>query len=426
MKPEDKITIGLIASFTTYVALRLLRDRAYLKTVKGVGRLKRRIYKEVAIAQDYGIDFTKSYLELEDIDKKNLSNLGRGMMWKQSKRSIESGKSYEESYYNSLKRAWNAISGLDGVGTIKGDKFPVKNADGETALIWYNHDGYIFPEDLKIQPAVEHVQSESKQSLDELEEDLKKARKRIARRGGTQHLKDLITPNLQNDEPANEQHIEVPEHSLTIQQKILKKLPYLKTYDHPDGVVVSDKFNYVVWVKQYNQNGELLYEAPQMAFIGLEKANEYKEKAAKAFKDSKTDLQYKYKSLMEVRKYSVIPVRKVKIESISGIGLLIDLPEQDNRWIDDRDILNPTSLKDDSYNIDLAVNDSDFIQVIDPIIPGGGGGNVIIPEEPGGGSAEHDGGEYIEPVVTPVEKPTNNNSKLPLILAATSLLLTKI
>lgn len=105
------------------------------RKAKGIGRverIKRRIYKEVSLAQQAGVDFTKRYNELTQSEKAALERIGESVGWKQSKRAIETGKTYTESYYNSLRRAWNAVSGIDGVGAT----YHVRDANGNVCLTW--------------------------------------------------------------------------------------------------------------------------------------------------------------------------------------------------------------------------------------------------------------------------------------------------
>lgn len=102
---------------------------------KGIGkveRIKRRIYKEVSLAQDAGVDFSRKFQDLTGDMRDAIIEVGQSVGWKQSKRSIESGKTYAESYYGSLRRAWNAVSGVQGIGRA----YDVRNADGDVVLTW--------------------------------------------------------------------------------------------------------------------------------------------------------------------------------------------------------------------------------------------------------------------------------------------------
>lgn len=106
------------------------------KRIAGIGkveRVKRRIYKEVSMAQQAGVDFSKKFPELTTQERQALERVGHDVGWKQSKRSVESGKPYVESYYGSLRRAWNAVSGISGIGATSYD---VYDRDGNVCLTW--------------------------------------------------------------------------------------------------------------------------------------------------------------------------------------------------------------------------------------------------------------------------------------------------
>lgn len=120
------------------------------KQIDGIGRIKRRIWKEVSDAQNLGVDFGKKYSELDRYDLQYLKTVGMRYGWKQSKRSADSGKSYTESYYNSLRRAYNSITGVQGVGRSGDyDEWKVYNSNGKTALVYREY-----------KDAIEHVESE--------------------------------------------------------------------------------------------------------------------------------------------------------------------------------------------------------------------------------------------------------------------------
>lgn len=128
-----------------------------------IGRIKRRIYKEVSLAQSAGVDFSKNFDDLTDDEIVVLESVGSDAGWKQSKRSIEAGKSYAESYYGSLRRAWNAVSGVQGIGRA----YNVKDADGNLVLTW-------------IEDAAAHVARE--RELEEMEKKIRQTRNRMKRR----------------------------------------------------------------------------------------------------------------------------------------------------------------------------------------------------------------------------------------------------
>lgn len=107
------VTIGLIG-------LALYTKKRSVDGIGKVERVKRRIYKEIAAAQKLGVDFDLKYAELSNSQLNSLEEVGHMFGWKQTKRSLESGRLYTEAYYNSLKRAYNAISGI-GIGAADYD-----------------------------------------------------------------------------------------------------------------------------------------------------------------------------------------------------------------------------------------------------------------------------------------------------------------
>lgn len=143
--------------------LALLSRHSKNAAIGKVDRIKRRIYKEVSLAQQAGVDFSKKYADLTQAELDALYNLGQQMSWKQSRRSEEAGKPYTESYYGSLRRAWNAVSGISGIGTV----YNVKNADGRIVLKY-------------IEDAEKHYEQE--QRLNQMEAELRATRQRIKRR----------------------------------------------------------------------------------------------------------------------------------------------------------------------------------------------------------------------------------------------------
>ena len=86
------------------------------KSVSGIGAAKRRIFKELSLAQKAGVDFEKKYDELSEEEIEALQQV-----------SADTG--YTETYYKSLKKAYDAISGI-------GTTYDVVNADGDTVLTW--------------------------------------------------------------------------------------------------------------------------------------------------------------------------------------------------------------------------------------------------------------------------------------------------
>lgn len=151
------------------------------RSSKGVGkveRIKRRIYKEVSLAQDAGVDFSKKYPELSKAETDALSHIGKDIVqWKQSKRSVESGKPYVESYYNSLRRAWNAVSGIKGIGAA----YNVKDANGNICLTWIEDAAaHVEAETIPVAPVV--PEKKKKQSRSEAKNAERAERERYAQR----------------------------------------------------------------------------------------------------------------------------------------------------------------------------------------------------------------------------------------------------
>lgn len=125
---------GLAGAYFVGIAIAgAIKRRREQKAVGKVERVKRRIYKEVSMAQQAGVDFSKKFPELTTQERQALERVGHDVGWKQSKRSVESGKPYVESYYGSLRRAWNAVSGISGIGATSYD---VYDRDGNVCLTW--------------------------------------------------------------------------------------------------------------------------------------------------------------------------------------------------------------------------------------------------------------------------------------------------
>lgn len=134
MKNNGKILLA----FGALAAWALIRKHKTAAVGK-VERVKRRIYKEVSLAQEAGVDFSKKYADLATFEREALERVGKDVGWKQSKRAIESGKPYVESYYGSLRRAWNAVSGVMGIGRA----YDVKDADGNVCLTWIDAEDHV-------------------------------------------------------------------------------------------------------------------------------------------------------------------------------------------------------------------------------------------------------------------------------------------
>lgn len=198
-------------------------DRQLGRDVAGIGavqRVKRRIYKEIAAAQGKGVNFDKKYQDTTPQEVDALFEVGTMFGWQQTKRSRESGKSYEEAYFNSLKRAYNAISGI-GIGASDYKTHTIRNGDGKIILQWREYDS-----------VAEHLQQEPIVEI----------------------IEQTVSPN-----------------KLTQQEKILQAWPHLKVY-HNEKVFYPNTpelhpFQYVAWNKMLDSQGEPLYEGAMMAFV---------------------------------------------------------------------------------------------------------------------------------------------------------------
>ena len=135
------------------------------KSVSGIGAAKRRIYKEISLAQQAGVDFTKKYDELTEDEIESLQRV-----------SNETG--FTETYYKGLKKAYDAISGI-------GEAYDVADADGNTVLTWI--------EDPDIEASRKREIQEAQQRALEAEERAAKARKSKAatNRRLTQHPQQM-------------------------------------------------------------------------------------------------------------------------------------------------------------------------------------------------------------------------------------------
>lgn len=216
------LTIGLIG-------LALCTKKRGVAGIGKVERVKRRIYKEIAAAQKLGVDFDLNYQDLMNSQLNSLEEVGKMFGWKQVKRSIESGKPYAEAYYNSLKRAYNAIAGI-GIGAVDYDTYTIRNGNGKIILQWREYAPVV--EHLKQEPIVEIVE--------------------------------------QAKEPIK----------LTQQEKILQVWPYLKVWHggkamHPVEESNLPPFTHVAWRKMLNGDGEVLAEGAVMAFVTEKEANDW-------------------------------------------------------------------------------------------------------------------------------------------------------
>lgn len=162
--------IGASIAYFTLIALKAAVKRKaeedYYAEKNGTGgigaaeRIKRRIYKEISLAQDAGIDFSKDYSQFTDEEIATLEELGHAASWEQKEQ-----KPYAQAYYESLSKAYNAISGV-GIGKA----YDIKDANGNTVLTWI--------EDAASHVAHEREIEDKRQRTLELEARAAEARKR--------------------------------------------------------------------------------------------------------------------------------------------------------------------------------------------------------------------------------------------------------
>lgn len=173
--------------------------------VSGIGAArKRRIYKELSLAQQAGVDFTKPYDELTEDEIAALQQ-------------VSNDTGYTETYYKSLQKAYNAISGI-------GEAYDVVDADGNTVLTWIEdpenqptnrssaHDDKeryrALREAHDIEDDMQWAATEQQRERDEREARLAEQRKRIKKAGRTSQMalfgcgtgalntRDLLEPSL--------------------------------------------------------------------------------------------------------------------------------------------------------------------------------------------------------------------------------------
>lgn len=218
--------IGILAIGA--IALLALRKKRGVSGIGKVERVKRRIYKEIEAAQKLGVDFDLKYNELMNSQLNSLEEVGKMFGWKQTRRSIESGKLYTEAYYNSLKRAYNAIAGI-GIGAADYNTHTIRNGKGKIILQWREYD-----------PVVEHLQQEPIVEI----------------------VEQAAEPNR-----------------ITKQEEILQVWPYIQVYHN--GKVLSPMtedlapFTHVAWRKMLNPAGEVLAEGAIMAFVTEKEAQDW-------------------------------------------------------------------------------------------------------------------------------------------------------
>ena len=173
MKTENKIALGAFAGILALVCLHKN------KGTSGIGAAKRRIYKEISLAQQAGVDFTKKYDELTEDEIESLQRV-----------SNENG--FTETYYKGLKKAYDAISGI-------GEAYDIADENGNTVLTWIEdpelHTAYEDPERERallearaIDDERWYAEQHRAQDLEEREKKLAEQRKRLAKAGRSSQM----------------------------------------------------------------------------------------------------------------------------------------------------------------------------------------------------------------------------------------------
>lgn len=151
------------------------------QSVSGIGAAKRRIFKELSLAQKAGVDFTKKYDELTD---KEITALQK----------VSNDTGYTETYYKSLKKAYDSISGI-------GAAYDVIDADGNTVLTWIEDpDGQTYArtydperdraylEEQEIEAERQWAAENIKREFEEREARLAERRKRLKKAGRSSQM----------------------------------------------------------------------------------------------------------------------------------------------------------------------------------------------------------------------------------------------
>lgn len=177
--------INKILGFSALLLGALIVSKRKTKGASGIGAAKRRVFKELSLAQKAGVDFTKRYDELTPSEIKALQK-------------VSNDTGYTETYYKSLKKAYDAISGI-------GEAYDVVNADGDTVLTWIEDpDGssravtYNTNDDAEryralldareIEADRDWEQQEKARRRDELEAQLAEQRKRLKKAGRSSQM----------------------------------------------------------------------------------------------------------------------------------------------------------------------------------------------------------------------------------------------
>lgn len=302
MKASNKL--ALYRSLAAAGLLWLIRKHKNAQDGIGkVERVKRRIYKEVSLAQDAGVDFQKKFADLSGSERDALIRLGQDVGWKQSKRAMESGKPYAESYYNSLRRAWNAVSGCEGIGRV----YNVKNAQGNVVLTW-------------IEDAQAHVDAE--QRVLEAEKRAEEARKRLRKtRATTPTVAPAPTPKEHTLNQIRKDLLDKAKHMQVI---VYDDYGYEQIITGDDRYNYLDSINYVVMI--YDSIGDEKYKTtyPIRSYPKKEEAEQFAKHKRGHFTHTRIDNSTR---VLGRRTCKVIPIDDVDIKSITGVSGIGYTPE---------------------------------------------------------------------------------------------------
>lgn len=280
-------------------AIKKHREQSGANGIGKMDRIKRRIYKEVSLAQSAGVDFSKKYAELSKAELDALEHIGKDVvMWKQSKRSIESGKPYTESYYGSLRRAWNAVSGIQGIGRA----YNVKDANGNVCLTW-------------IEDAAAHVDAE--QRTLEAERRAAEARKRL-RKVRSSNTTTPIAPKA-------------PKSVDDIRRELLDRAKLMQVAVYTDGkweyisgedrYKYLDQINYVVMVHDSSTSTSETTDYPVRSYPTKESAEDFAKQWRGKIMHSYSMTPYAVGN-RQCKVYFIHDVPIQKITGIPGIGTL--------------------------------------------------------------------------------------------------------
>lgn len=289
-------TVGAAAYFVSVLIAGAIKRK---KEESGIGAVKRRIYKEVSLAQDAGIDFSKPFSDMTSEEIETLEELGHNAGWEQKEQ-----KSYAEAYYDSLRKAYNAVSGISGIGRA----YNIKDAQGNIVLTW-------------IEDAQAHVDAE-KRTL-EAEKRAEEARKRLAKTRAT-------TPTVAPQAPTPK------EPTLNqIRKDLLDKAKHMQviTYDNygyeqiitgDDRYNYLDSINYVVMI--YDSIGDEKYKTiyPIRSYPTEKEAEQFAKHKRGRLTNTVRD---NYEQVLGRRTCKVIPIDDVNIKSITGVSGVGYTPE---------------------------------------------------------------------------------------------------